>query len=79
MDIETSLRAKKLNTLLQNQGYASVEDFINGRGLDSICPGICISPDCDGVFDVEGDQETGWCFECETNTVVAFFILADVI
>jgi len=79
MDIEASLRAKKLNTLLKHEGYVSFNDFLNTRGLDSVCPGICLDPDCNSVINVEGDQEMGWCPECNTNTVAALLVLADAI
>ena len=41
-----------------------------GIGLtDGVCPSICMNEGCDATYDYEPDSTTGWCDECETNTV----------
>lgn len=37
--------------------------------LDSVAPGICMNKDCSYTIQVEPDSSTGWCEECETQTV----------
>ena len=58
----------KLETLSEIEGL-SVEEMM-GIGLtDGRCPSICMNEGCDATYDYEPDSTTGWCDECETNTV----------
>jgi hypothetical protein len=58
----------KLETLSEIEGL-SVEEMM-GIGLtDGVCPSICMNEGCDATYDYEPDSTTGWCDECETNTV----------
>ena len=58
----------KLETLSEIEGL-SVEAMM-GIGLtDGVCPSICMNEGCDATYDYEPDSTTGWCDECETNTV----------
>ena len=58
----------KLETLSEIEGL-SVEEMM-GIGLtDGGCPSICMNEGCDATYDYEPDSTTGWCDECETNTV----------
>ena len=58
----------KLKTLSEIEGL-SVEEMM-GIGLtDGVCPSICMNEGCDATYDYEPDSTTGWCDECETNTV----------
>jgi hypothetical protein len=79
LSIALSQRATKLITLLKHEGFRSTQDFLEARGHDSVCPGICRNRGCDYVVEVEGDQRAAWCDECDDNTVVSLLILADAI
>lgn len=70
---------QKLQKLAQSEGFASGIELIAARGVDSVFPGICMNPDCDHTVDVEGDQEEGYCDECDTGTVKSGLVLAGII
>lgn len=70
---------KKLQDLIESEGFDDLEDFLDAYSFDSLVPGICLNPGCDYTTDVEPDQEQGWCELCETHTVCAGTRLAGVI
>lgn len=78
MCVELTTKAQKLLTLCDKAGLDHAK-LTNGEVFDSIIAGICLTEGCDHVVDVEGDQEEGWCDECQSNTVVSALILAGVI
>ena len=47
----------------------SVEEMMETGLTDGRCPSICMNEGCDATYDYEPDSTTGWCDECETNTV----------
>ena len=61
----------KIKELAEIEGFDSVDEMIGAVGLDSVMPGICKIPDCDYVTDVEPDSRSGWCENCEKQTVVS--------
>ena len=71
--------ASKLATLLDNEGYDDILDFFDDRGLDSLCPAICMNAGCDLTAEMEGDQDQGWCETCGTGSMKSLMILAGVI
>ena len=79
MELVLTSKAEKLIRLLETEGYRSLDQFLEARGIDAVAPGICRNKSCDYVIEVEGDQRAGWCDECEDNTVVSLLILADMI
>jgi hypothetical protein len=58
----------KLETLSEIEGM-SVEEMMESGLTDGRCPSICMNEGCDATYDYEPDSTTGWCDECETNTV----------
>ena len=60
----------KLETLSEIEGM-SVEEIQRLWRLfyTGVCPSICMNEGCDATYDYEPDSTTGWCDECETNTV----------
>jgi len=58
----------KLETLSEIEGM-SVEEMMETGLTDGRCPSICMNEGCDATYDYEPDSTTGWCDECETNTV----------
>ena len=58
----------KLKTLSEIEGM-SVEEMMETGLTDGRCPSICMNEGCDATYDYEPDSTTGWCDECETNTV----------
>jgi len=73
------LRISKLNQLCDDYGFEDVEDLLASAVCDSVCPGICVNPNCNYSTNVEPDCEQGWCEECGKQTVVSGMILAGVI
>lgn len=68
----------KLSDLAEISGMDEMELLENGT-FDSVCEGICINPDCDYTCTVEPDSDSGWCEECESNTVTSALMLAGII
>ncbi len=77
MDRET--RRAKLSKLIESEGFGSLEQMLEAVVSDSVCPGICINPECSYTVEVEPDQDRGWCEVCKTQTVHSTLILADLI
>jgi len=61
----------KIKELAEIEGFDSVDEMIEAVGLESVMPGICKTPDCDYVTEVEPDSRSGWCENCEKQTVVS--------
>lgn len=59
----------KIDDLMDVEGYDDFDEFCNDIGFDSINSGICMNEGCDYTTMVEPDCDSGWCEECETNTV----------
>ena len=55
---------EKIDTLCSLEGI-DIDELM----FDSVSPGICMNEDCDYTIEVEPDCSTGWCEECETQTV----------
>ena len=69
----------KLDTLIEIEGYASLEELAEAVFSDSVSPGICMNAGCDFTTEVEPDQNRGWCEQCSTNTVTSAVVLAGLI
>ena len=79
MHIQQKDREAKLAALSEVEGFDSVDAMLEAAAFDSVNPGICTKPDCDGTAEVEPDQERGWCEACGGNTVASALILAGII
>jgi len=75
----TSLKQSKLYQLTCDEGYEDILDLLKVAISDSVVPGICIKPSCDYSREIEPDSNSGWCEECEANTVWSCLVLADII
>lgn len=69
----------KLQELTEIYGFEDPLNFLEDYITDSICPGICENEECDYTTEVEPDCTSGWCEECQSNTVVSGMILAGII
>ena len=70
MSINEHELEQKLETLATEiEGFDSIEEMINAVGFDSVMPGICSDPNCDGSTNVEPDTREGWCPICNGNTI----------
>lgn len=72
-------RKKKLKTLAELEGFDDPTEMLEYYVLDSVNPGICMNEGCNYTTEVEPDSDTGWCEECDTNTVCSCMMLADII
>jgi hypothetical protein len=70
--------ASKLDQLASTWGM-SVGELIETYALDEVVPGICMNPGCTYSTEVEPDLCTGWCEECETQSVQSGLVLAGII
>ena len=69
----------KLQTLIELEGFDTVDGFLVEFAFDSTVPGICMNPDCDYTTYYEPDQDEGWCEICDTNTVKSGLLLAGIL
>jgi len=69
----------KLEELAVIEGFDDSMEMLESAMADSVCPGICINEGCDYTCEVEPDSDSGWCEECEANTVSSCLMLAGVI
>ncbi len=69
----------KLETLAKVEGFEDVMELLHAASLDSVVPGICRMKGCDYTCGVEPDSVTGWCEECEHNSVASCLRLAGII
>lgn len=72
-------REEKLQLLAEIEGFDDTMDLLEEYVTDSVTPGICMNEDCDYCTDTEPDSDSGWCEECETNTVCSCMMLAGII
>jgi hypothetical protein len=70
--------ATKAEQLAQDWGYEDEYEAAEELITDSICPGICMNPDCDYSTEVEPDCSTGYCEECDTQSVQSLFIIMGI-
>lgn len=70
--------SEKLIDLLDSEGMQE-EEFLDEYGFSAVVPGICLTPGCSYVTNVEPDQAEGWCELCGTQTVCSGLVLAGVI
>ena len=69
----------KLDTLAKSEGYASVEDLLEGTITDSVSPAICTNAGCSYTCEMEPDQDRGYCDVCCTNSMESALVLAGII
>lgn len=68
----------KLKQLAELEGVEP-EVMLENAVMDSVVPGICMSPECDFIEQVEPDARRSWCPACEKNTVKSCLVIAGVI
>jgi hypothetical protein len=69
----------KLDQLTEIVGYDDPLEMFEEFVCDSVCPGICMNPDCDYTNEVEPDCTNGWCEVCNTQTVKSGMVLGGII
>jgi hypothetical protein len=69
----------KLKQLIESLGYSSEDEIPENTIMDSVVPGICMTPSCSFTSDVEPDQEQGYCEQCDAFTVKSLNILMGII
>lgn len=72
-------RQAKLDLLMEIEGFDDPLEFMTELVGDSVCPGICTNSGCDYTTTVEPDSRTGYCAECDTQTVESALSLAGLI
>jgi hypothetical protein len=74
-----SLATRKVNTVMEIEGFDDLDAFLEHCTFDSVVPGICINPGCDYSTSVEPDCRSGYCEECSTQTVQSPLVLLRMI
>ena len=67
-----------LQALADSTGLTQMEMFENAT-FDSVADSICTNPECLVTYEMEPDQEHGYCEGCGQNTVKSCLILAGLI
>jgi hypothetical protein len=57
--VSLTQKARELATLCQGEGYRSLEELLKASMADVVCPGICMSEDCDHIERYEKDSTEG--------------------
>jgi hypothetical protein len=79
MSLSPDVRKAKLQSLVETEGFESLEQLLEAVITDSVCPAICIAEDCSYTCEMEPDQDRGWCEACGQNTMQSALILAGLI
>jgi hypothetical protein len=74
-----SLVHEKLDMLVDDFGYDSLEELLAKGTFDSLSPAICMNVGCNYTTEYEPDQDKGWCGDCNTNTVKSALIIVGII
>jgi hypothetical protein len=74
-----SAMEEKLALLLEHEGYQDIADLAEAIFSDSVGPAICMNGGCNFVCEMEPDQDSGWCDECNTNSMKSALVLAGLI
>ena len=77
--MDTKLQDRKLDKLLEIEGYDDIADLAAAVVGDSVSPAMCMNEGCDFTCEMEPDQDRGWCEECKTNTMKSALVLAGLI
>jgi len=73
----TKLRVQKLRLL--EEEFGSLEYLLEEAIFNGVDMGICMNPECDYTTTVEPDSDSGYCEECDSNTVESTCMLAGII
>ena len=79
MRFTAAAQRAKLATLMEIEGYDSIEDLAQAILSDSVSPAICMNEDCDFTCEMEPDQDADYCEECRGNSMQSALILAGLI
>jgi hypothetical protein len=74
-----SAAEEKLAQLLEHEGYDDIAELAEAIFSDSVSPAICMNEGCNFVCEMEPDQESGWCDECNTNSMNSALVLAGLV
>ncbi len=79
MQLSPEVRQEKLRSLVEAEGYESLEKLLEAVVTDSVCPAICTTAGCSYTCEMEPDQDRGWCEVCGQNTMQSALVLAELI
>ena len=74
-----ALHKAKLAKLLEIEGYDSTEALMEAVFSDAVSPAICMNEGCDFTYEMEPDQDAGYCEDYHTNTMKSAPVLAGLI
>ena len=74
-----SFKQKKLDKLVELKGFKDDDELAKEFMFDSLCPGICMNPNCDCIYITGADQRNGWCDNCKTDSVESVLSLMGLI
>lgn len=75
---DRELGQSKIEDLLEAEGYRDHFEFMEDFIIESVVPGICMTPECGCTTSVEPDCENGWCELCGDQTVKSGLVLMGI-
>ena len=75
--IVLSIKAAKLMTLCDKEGFETLDQLLRFAAGDSLCPAICMADGCDLTTETNPGQRSGYCEGCGGNTIVSVLVLVD--
>lgn len=65
--------------LLEAYGESNEEEVIANYIHDSVCPAVCMNEGCENTAELEHDCSSGYCDECDTNSMKSLMIVMGII
>jgi hypothetical protein len=75
----SDLSQRKLQKLVEIEGFKDDLGLLEATVMDSVCPAICMNECCDHKAEMEPDQAQGWCEVCNANSMKSALVLAGLI
>ena len=60
---------------LKDQTGMNDDELMEQALYDGVDEGICKNPGCNFTMRIEPDSDSGWCEDCNTNSVVSFTMM----
>ena len=69
-----------IESILESEGYDTIEDFLEDYAFESVVPGKCMNEACGWVITLcEPDLTNGWCEGCGQQTVKSSLVLIGIV
>ena len=69
----------KLSRLAELEGFRTKEGLLHTYIRETVVPGICMRPDCEGVASVDRHERAGRCDTCGHDTIQSCLVIAGLL